>query len=65
MFAAEPGREEFTAEPVLAFERRPLKSGTQTVTLVVDREPKFVGVDPYSKRIDRNSEGSLARVEAR
>jgi aminopeptidase N/ABC-type transport system involved in multi-copper enzyme maturation permease subunit len=65
VFAAEPGRKEFTTESVLAFERRPLKSGRQTVTLVVDREPKFVGVDPYNKRIDRNSDDNLARVEAR
>jgi ABC-2 type transport system permease protein len=63
VFAAEPGRKEFTSSSVLAFERRPLKSGAQTVTFVVDREPKFVGVDPYNKRIDRNSEDNLARVE--
>jgi ABC-2 type transport system permease protein len=65
VFAAEPGRKEFTSSSVLAFERRPLKSGAQTVTFVVDREPKFVGVDPYNKRIDRNSEDNLARVESR
>jgi hypothetical protein len=64
VFAAEPGRKEFTSAAVLAFERRPLKSGEQTVTLVVDREPKFVGVDPYNKRIDRNSDDNLARIEA-
>ena len=63
VFAAEPGRKEFTAESVLALERRPLKSGRQTVTLVVDREPNFVGVDPYNKRIDRNSDDNLARVD--
>ena len=65
VFADEPGRKEFTSESVLAFERRPMKSGTQQVTLVVDRAPKFVGVDPYNKRIDRNSDDNLARVEAR
>ena len=64
-FAAEPGRKGFTAESVLAFERRPMTSGTQQVTLVVDRAPTFVGVDPYNKRIDRNSDDNLARVEAR
>ena len=39
-----------------------MKSGAQTVTLVVDRAPKFVGVDPYNKRIDRNSDDNLAEV---
>ena len=42
-----------------------MKSGTQRVTLVVDRAPTFVGVDPYNKRIDRNSDDNLARVEGR
>jgi ABC-2 type transport system permease protein len=65
VFDAEPGRKEFTSASVLAFERRPLKSGAQKITLVVDREPKFVGVDPYNKRIDRNSDDNLARVDAR
>jgi len=65
VFADEPGRKEFTSGSVLAFERRPMKSSAQQVTLVVDRAPKFVGVDPYNKRIDRNSDDNLARVEAR
>jgi hypothetical protein len=42
-----------------------MKSGAQQVTLVVDRAPQFVGIDPYNKRIDRNSDDNLARVEAR
>jgi aminopeptidase N len=65
VFADEPGRREFTAASVLAFERRPLKSGTQSVTVVVDRMPAYVGVDPYNKRIDRNSDDNLTRVETR
>ncbi len=63
VFAEEPGRKEFKAESVLAFERRPLKSGEQQVSLVVRGEPKHVGVDPYNKRIDRNSDDNLTRVE--
>ena len=63
VFTAEPGKKDFKPESVLQFERRPMKSGKQTVTLVVEREPKWVGVDPYNKRIDRNSEDNLVRVE--
>lgn len=65
VFAAEPGRKGFGADAVLLFERRPLKSGPQRLTLVVDREPKFAGVDPYNKRLDRNSDDNLKPVEAR
>ena len=46
-----------------AFEVR-IQSGKQVVTVVVDQEPRFVGVDPYNKRIDRNAEDKLVRVRA-
>jgi hypothetical protein len=63
VFSEEPGRKGFGAGSVLAFERRELKSGSQRVDLVVRGEPKHVGVDPYNKRIDRNSDDNLTRVE--
>jgi aminopeptidase N len=62
VFSAEPGRSGYTAADVIAFERQPIRSGRQTVHLVVDKEPTWVGVDPYNKRIDRNSEDNLARI---
>jgi aminopeptidase N len=62
VFSAEPGKADFKADSVLRFERRPIKTGQQAITLVVDREPRFVGVDPYNKRIDRNSDDNLKRV---
>ena len=64
VFDAEPGSAGFKAASVLAFERRELKTGRQTVTLVVEREPVWVGVDPYNKRIDRNSADNLAKIGA-
>ena len=44
------------------FERRPIRSGRQTVTFTVDREPRFAGIDPYNKRIDRNSDDNVMAV---
>ena len=44
--------------------RQRTKSGKQVITVVVDQAPKFVGVDPYNKRIDRNSGDNLPRAEA-
>ena len=35
----------------------------QTLQLVVDREPKFAGVDPYNKRVDRNSDDNLRAID--
>jgi ABC-2 type transport system permease protein len=63
VFSAEPGRKGYTASSVMYFERKQIKTGKQTVNVVVDQLPKFVGVDPYNKRIDRNSEDNITRVE--
>ena len=49
---------------VLHFGRQRIRSGTQTITRVVDKPAVFVGVDPYNKRIDRNSDDNLARIES-
>jgi aminopeptidase N len=62
VFTAKPGDRGFDAKSVLAMERRTIRTGRQTVTLTVDREPTWVGVDPYNKRIDRNSDDNLVAV---
>ena len=64
VFSAEPGRPGYSAASVLSFKRQRIVTGKQQVTVVVDREPKFVGVDPYNKRIDRNSDDNLVRIDA-
>ena len=63
-FSAEPGKKGFSAASVLAFERRALTDGQTQITLVTDRLPTHVGVDPYNKRIDRNSDDNVVKVEA-
>jgi aminopeptidase N len=63
VFTAEPGKKDFVADSVLLFERRQIHTGTQSVTVTVDKAPKFAGVDPYNKRIDRNSDDNVTRVE--
>lgn len=63
VFTAEPGKKDFSAQSILFFERRPIRTGRQTVTLTVAQAPRFAGVDPYNKRIDRNSDDNVRRVE--
>ncbi len=63
VFSVEPGRPGYTAASVLSFTRQAVKSGRQTLTVVVAQPAAFVGVDPYNKRIDRNSEDNVTRVE--
>jgi aminopeptidase N len=61
-FKAEPGKKGYKSESAMLLERRPMQSGDQTVTLVLDELPKYVGVDPYNKRIDRDSNDNLTAV---
>lgn len=62
VFTDEPGKKGYQRESVLLMDRRAMKTGKQVVTVTVDQTPKFVGVDPYNKRIDRNSDDNLTRV---
>jgi aminopeptidase N len=62
VFTAEPGRRAFQSSDVLVLEKRRIESGRLHVSLVVDRAPTWVGIDPYNKRIDRNSDDNLAKV---
>jgi hypothetical protein len=62
-FAVEPGKQGYRRDSVLLLERRVVKSGKQTVTLVLDTAPKLVGIDPFNERIDRNSDDNLTSVK--
>jgi hypothetical protein len=39
-----------------------VRSGRHRITLVVTREPKFVGLDPYLKYIDRDGQDNIHAV---
>ena len=63
-FTAEPGKKGYRADAVIALERRTLVSGRQDIRMVLDKEPRFIGVDPFNGRIDRNSNDNLVKVGA-
>ena len=62
IFSAEPGKKGFKPESVLRFERLRIRSGTQTLKFVLAKEPSHAGIDPYNKRIDRNSDDNTVAV---
>ena len=62
VFTAKPGDGKFNARDVLSFARQPIKSGVQKITVTVARKPTYVGVDPYNKWIDRDSDDNVAPV---
>src|SRR5262249_1851822 len=63
IFTAEPGKKDFNADSVLLFERPQIHTGKQTIPPIVAKDPRFAGVDPYNKRIDRNADDNVRRIE--
>jgi ABC-2 type transport system permease protein len=63
VFTAMPGQGTFDEDDVILLERRPIRSGVQTLRFVTTREPKFAGVDPYNKWIDRDSNDNVRPVD--
>ena len=62
VFMAKPGEADFGARSVLAFDKRPIVSGIQTLRFVTAVKPKFAGIDPYNELIDRNSDDNVIAV---
>jgi hypothetical protein len=62
VFSAEPGKPGFVESSVLHLQRQHLKTGKHTLTVVVDQEPRFIGLDPYNKYVDRNADDNLLPV---
>lgn len=63
LFTAEPGKSAFTRKNVLSFERRALRDGRQEIVVYSREKPSFAGVDPYNKRIDRDTDDNVLKVE--
>jgi len=62
VFTASPSADAFRKADVLSVQSTRLQSGKRKLSIVTDRKPSFVGVDPYLKYIDRNSEDNVASV---
>jgi len=62
VFTAEPGKNDFTEDSVLSLQKQRVHSGKQTFNVVVDKEPAFVGFDPYNKYVDRDPEDNVLKA---
>ncbi len=62
LFAREPGKPDFGAKDVILLKHLQVKTGKQSFSFITDRAPKFAGVDPYNKAIDRNSDDNVTAV---
>lgn len=62
VFSAEPGKKDFTEDSVLSLQKQQVRTGKQTFSVVVEKEPTFVGFDPYNKYVDKDSEDNVLEV---
>ena len=53
-----PGSGGALGEP-LYLKRHRIRSGTQTITITVPKEPARAGIDPYRKLIDRDGRDNV------
>ncbi|MEP1421067.1 MAG: M1 family aminopeptidase [Erythrobacter sp.] len=58
-FTERPGAGVFERANVLSMERHPIMSGIQTIKIVTKKRPTWLGIDPYNKYVDRNSDDNL------
>ena len=63
LFTVEPGQKGYRKTDVLLLERRDVHTGTQRFVVRTAQRPKFVGIDPFNKWIDRNSDDNLTKVD--
>ena len=62
LFTADPGKPGFSPSKVVQIARTPMTSGTHVLHLVAPAAPKFAGIDPYNKLIDRNGDDNVVKV---
>ncbi len=63
LFIKKPSARGYGESDVIIMEKHSLNSGGTTLEFIVDKKPKFVGIDPYNKLIDRDSNDNLAKVD--
>ena len=63
VFTKSPADGDFGAEHVLYLEKRTIDPATGAVEVIVSERPTHVGVDPYNKLIDRNSNDNIRQVD--
>ena len=63
IFATDP--DDATTNDVLHLAAHPLHNGTNTIAVIVDKQPSYAAIDPYLTRIDRNRFDNVKSVASR
>lgn len=62
LFGRSPAAKDFDSGDVILLEKRMLRDGASTLSLIVDQRPVYAGIDPYNKLIDRDSDDNLSKL---
>lgn len=62
LFLKSPDAKGFSKDDVILLDKYVPDQGKSTMEIIVDKPPVFVGIDPYNKLIDRNSDDNLVEV---
>ena len=57
-----PKDEETDVHDVMYLKKYTINSKSETITVVSDQMPSYVGIDPFNKLIDRNPEDNIKTV---
>ena len=63
LFSTNPASEGFNKQQVIMLEKHQIADGRSSIEIVVDDKPNFVGIDPYHKLIDRDTEDNLFELK--
>jgi ABC-type transport system involved in multi-copper enzyme maturation permease subunit len=62
IFTENPADKGFGDENVIYLSKHAVNANTQTIEIIVNKMPTHVGIDPYNKLIDRNSNDNIRAV---
>ncbi len=63
VFTKSPADRDFGPEHVLHLEKHAISGTGSTIELIVGSRPTHVGIDPYNKLVDRNSNDNLRTID--
>ena len=64
LFTVEPGKKGFNSTSIVSMQRYGVRDGEQQIVLRSKAKPRYAGVDPYNKHIDRNTDDNVVEVKA-
>ena len=62
LFTNNPADKEFKQSDVIILTKHLILDSNSIIEITVDKRPDFVGIDPYNKLIDRNSDDNITKV---